>query len=104
MVRESKIDAENYLMKIIERRSGIIENRVPNSQDDFGDEKTTLLCLKRKGLNVFEGNPNDKFGIYLGEHENKFVVAVNDIGNKYSFNSCELFDSEVEMKENWILD
>lgn len=104
MIVESKIVAEQYLHKLIHKMNGIIESRVPTSQNDFGDDKTALLCLKRKGIDIFEGNPNDKFGVYLGEHENKFVVGVNDIGSKYKFNSCEVFDSEVEMKQTWVLD
>lgn len=104
MIVESSIVAEQYLHKLINKMKGMIESRVPKSQNDFGDEKTTLLCLKRKGVDIFEGDPNNKFGIFLGEHENKFVVGVNDIGNKYKFNSCEVFDSEVEMKQTWVLD
>lgn len=110
MIRQTKQDAEKYFSNLVQRR-GLkssaelsFKNRVPKSSVDFGDEETTLLCVKRKGINIFEGNPNDKFGIFLGEHEGKLVIAINDIGKINSFNSCELFDNFAELVSNWILD
>lgn len=110
MIRQTKEEAEKYFVNLIERRALknsselSLKNRIPKSSVDFGDEETTLLCVKRKGVDIFEGDPNNKFGIFLGEHDGKLVVAINNIGKKNSFNSCELFDNFAELVSNWILD
>jgi len=114
MIKDSKEKAMKFLTDLIVRRSLSVknehisaimaDNRIPSSALDYGDEKTTLLCLKRANINIFEGDPNNKFGIYLGEHDGKLVVGINDIFHRFQFNSCELFDSEEEMKNHWRLD
>lgn len=78
--------------------------RIPKNSEDYGDDQTVGLCLKRKNVNVFEGNPDDKFGIFLGKQKDKFIVGVNKLGSKFNFTACETFDNLNEMISEWILD
>jgi hypothetical protein len=78
--------------------------RIPKSKYDYGDDETIGLCLKRKNGNIFEGDPNDKFGIFLGKKDSKFIIGVNNLGSKLNFSACETFDSKEEMLEEWVLD
>jgi len=80
------------------------EGRIPTHALDFGDEATVTLSLKRRNDNVFEGNPNDKFGLFLGNFKGKFVVGVHNLGNKLSFNATEVFETVEEMQSKWQLD
>ena len=80
------------------------EMRRPKGSEDYGDDGTVGLCLKRKNVNVFEGNPDDKFGIFLGKQEDKFIVGVNKLGSKFDFTACETFDEFNEMVSEWVLD
>lgn len=78
--------------------------RIPKGSEDYGDDQTVGLCLKRKNVIVFEGNPDDKFGIFLGKQEDKFIVGVNKLGSRFDFTACETFDSFNEMVSEWVLD
>jgi len=80
------------------------EPRIPTDALDFGDSQTIMLSLKRRKTNIFAGDPNDKFGVFLGKNKEKFVVGVHNIGNKFQFNASEAFESLEEMKAEWQLD
>jgi hypothetical protein len=78
--------------------------RIPTDALDYGDEATVTLSLKRRNTNIFGGDPNNKFALYLGNHKGKFIVGVHNLGNKLNFNATECFDSLDEMKKEWELD
>ena len=80
------------------------EPRIPTDALDFGDSQTIMLSLKRRNTNIFEGDPNNKFGLFLGNHKDKFVVGIHNLGNKLNFNATESFESLEEMKSEWQLD
>jgi hypothetical protein len=44
-----------------------LEKRRPNSEDDFGDEETIGLHLKKRQLQ----NCETEFGVYLGKKQNR---------------------------------
>ena len=71
-----------------------ISTRQSMSAFDYGDEKTVLKCVKRKGCDIFGGDYNNKFGLFLGLHEGVYVIGVLDPGSFYSkcfFLSCDFF-------------
>jgi hypothetical protein len=80
------------------------EARIPKSSKDYGDDKTVGLCLKRKNVNVFKGDPDNNFGIFLGKQEDKFIVGISKLGSKFDFTGCETFDDFNEMVSEWVLD
>jgi|TARA_B110000503_G_C6872373_1_gene299222 hypothetical protein len=94
----------NVAYEALENTPAFGDRRIPTSNEDYGDDETIGLCLKRKFKNLFEGDPNDKFAIFLGQKDNKFIVGVNQLGSKFNFSACETFDSREEMIEEWILD
>lgn len=100
-----KIETELCYAQLEKAAFSHVRSRIPNSQDDFGDEYTVGLCVKRKGVNIFEGHPDDTFGLYLGvDANNRYIVGINKLGARYEFVSGEAFDSLVDLKEKWTLD
>lgn len=79
------------------------QRRCPEHELDFGDEGTVLASLKRRGVNPFVGDPNDKFAKFLGCKDGKFVVGVQNLG-MLVFNATEVFDDLDELKIHWQLD
>jgi hypothetical protein len=98
MIKRDVSAARNYLAE-----SAVFgEKRIPVSAFDYGDEKTVLLHLKRVGSSIGDLN-EDNYGIYLGKHNDGYVVAVKDFMGS-GLTSCEVFDTESEMKTIWQLD
>ena len=82
-----------------------IKTRIPKTQDDFGDDQTVGLCLKRRNRCIFSGDPNDSFGLFLGlDDNNKYIVGINELGHKFKFVGGESFDSIEDLKDDWVLD
>lgn len=81
-----------------------LSSRQSSHELDFGDDATRLKCVKRKGCNPFESDPNNNFGLFLGLHEGVYVIGVSNLGNHCDFNATETFETEEEMKGEWILD
>lgn len=83
-----------------------VEKRVPKDALDFGDERTTLLSLKRRSYRIDDNDadPNNCFGVYLGESDKGFAVGVHVLGSKFTFTATEVFDTIDEMKAEWVLD
>jgi hypothetical protein len=81
-----------------------ISTRQSMSAFDYGDEKTVLKCVKRKGCDIFGGDYNNKFGLFLGLHEGVYVIGVSNLGEPANFNATETFETQEEMKHHWILD
>lgn len=80
-------------------------SRSPSNQDDFGDEQTIGLCLKRRGKNIFQGDPDDSFGLFLGlDDNNRYIVGINKLGSKFAFVSGEAYESLADLKIDWVLD
>lgn len=79
------------------------KKRIPTGPFDYGDEKTVWLHLKRVGSSIADPIENNNYAIYLGQHNDGYVVGVKDtLGTKILF--CEIFESEEEMKSFWQLD
>ena len=70
-----------------------------NHRDDWGDEQTIGVNLKRINYNF--NNEND-FGIYLGKHDIGFVVAIKSWDFKIT--GGEVFTSLEELKTVWEID
>lgn len=83
--------------------SGISTRECMNAFD-YGDEQTILKCVKRSGCDIFEGDHNNKFGLFLGLHGGVYVIGVSNLGNPMGFNATEIFETQEEMKHHWILD
>ena len=78
--------------------------REPAHEWDFGDNLTVHAPLKRVDRKPFMSNPADTFGLYLGQHEGVYVVAVHKLGDPYDFTKVEEYDNLEELKEVWMLD
>lgn len=76
--------------------------RVPKDSFDFGDDQTVGRCLKRQSY-THQSDPDNSFGIYLGEHKEGFVVAVKALIEP-KFTGCEIFSDLDELKQEWRLD
>jgi len=69
--------------------------RVPHSTDDFGDDPTIGVTLKRRGK---RGR-----GIYLGCHGGIWIVGVTKAGGT-EFSKTEVFSSWDDMRREWRVD
>lgn len=100
-----KVDSE-YCYNQLNRVAMLdLQRRIPTSQDDFGDEGTIGLCLKRRGRDIFSGDPNDSFGLFLGLDDNdRYIVGINEIGSKFKFVAGEAYESLADLKIDWVLD
>lgn len=98
-------------MRVVENREDVFkyfdkdlfgQRRIPTGPFDYGDQETVWLHLKRVGSSI--GDPEeDNYGLYLGHYEDGYVVGIKDfVGSKIV--SCEIFDTEEEMKTIWQLD
>jgi hypothetical protein len=77
------------------------ESYKPDSRDDFGGSRGVRFHLR--------GNDHWKsgrYGIYLGEHDGKPVVALKGTPEKPSFEieGCEVLEDEAELHRRWELD
>jgi hypothetical protein len=96
------IDAKEKMTEIINNSVVFCIKRQPTGPDDFGDETTVGLHLKRRGVNL--GNASDAdspFGRYLGLHDDGYVVLATGL---FNVSHIETFDSLEELKEDWQLD
>lgn len=76
--------------------------RIPQNQDDWGDDKTIGLQLKKRDFDFNNSDPSDSFGMYLGSYDNKYVVV--RYGLLYEVLDAVVYDSQEEMKKDWVLD
>lgn len=76
--------------------------RTPTAADDFGDEMTVGLCVKRQSHNMATSDPNDSFGFYLGQHADGFVIGVHDLFFRPS--AAEVYPTLEDLKADWRLD
>jgi hypothetical protein len=75
----------------------------PKNEYDFGPSNTVWLRLKRAGKNTDQLNPMEDYGVYLGQHGDKFVVGISDFesGRPCAY---EEFNDLAELKQVWMLD
>lgn len=79
--------------------------RSPANRGDFGDRETVGLHVRRVGVSMSSPDfvPHDSFGIFLGEHEDGWVVAIKKFD--YSgFSGCEVYPSLESLRRRWELD
>lgn len=99
MIRKDGLVAANYWLD-----SGVFgEKRTPYAPFDYGDDKTVGLNLKRNSYDFGSSDPDNVFGIYLGKHNDGYVVGVKKLD--YSgWSGCEIFDSLGDLHAEWRLD
>lgn len=73
--------------------------RIPQHQEDWGDEDTVGVFVKEKGRGLGDG----KSGRYLGIVEGKPTIRLEFDGFKLVSELIQ-FDSIEQMKETWWLD
>ena len=79
-----------------------MKKRIPQDREDWGDEETVGLMLKRRDFNWNTSAPNDSFGTYLGKNDNKYVVL--QLSLFYQPSGELAYDSVESMKAEWVLD
>lgn len=100
-----KIEVSDCYEQLEKVARACFNSRIPTHQDDFGDEGTIGLCLKRRGRNIFSGDPNDSFGLFLGlDDNNRYIVGINKLGSKFAFVAGEAYESLTDLKIDWVLD
>jgi hypothetical protein len=84
--------------------SRLFGNKRPSKDAfDFGDVATVGKHLKRSDLGFHDLDINIDFGIFLGEHEDGWVVGIkNEDGTRLT--GAEVFESLSDLKRSWILD
>jgi hypothetical protein len=101
MIKKSAEAASEYWLD-----SPVLGNkRSPEDRFDFGDSKTVGLSLRRRGVTIGRSDiqPDDSFGMFLGQHPDGWVVAVKKF-NFSGFSACEVHPSLESIKCNWELD
>lgn len=78
------------------------ERRIPRDINDFGDNETVGLKVKRNGRTFFQQQDHD-FGVYLGYVNGQYHIGTCEI---MSFVPSELesFATLEELKQQWELD
>ena len=84
--------------------------RIPTHRDDYGDNPTVGLHLKRRNLEKYplfdptiDPASRPDFGIYLGQQSDGFVVALKDLFMTKCI-GIEVFETEEALHEEWTLD
>jgi hypothetical protein len=78
--------------------------RRPVSRDDFGDDATIGLCVrKRKGLYQTLDMEAYVFGKYLGEVKGKWIIAAMRTLDLIPTDLIE-YDSLIQLQNDWELD
>ena len=101
IIRKSAEDAAQYWSD-----SSIFgSKRSPENRSDFGDNKTVGLSLRRIGSNIDnkESNPDDSFGLFLGKHQDGWIVAIKKFDFS-GFSACEIHQSLESVQRKWELD
>ena len=81
------------------------KKRTSVHQIDFGNKDTLGWKLKRKGCYAIgDTSADNTYGMYLGEHDGKFVVGVLNLGSLKHFSATELFDTKDEMQTHWVVE
>jgi len=83
--------------------TGTIQQRIDRS--DFGDADSCWLKVRRIGRDYPFGDDvkDGDFGLYLGQHEGEYVVALQSI-LPGDIIGCEHFDSLAQLRASWELD
>lgn len=99
MVRKDAQAASEYWME----SKVFAEKRSADGPFDYGDNKTVGLHLKRNSFKFGESDPDNSFGVFLGHHNDGYVVGVKKI-DLSGFSACEVFDSVGDLHAEWRLD
>ncbi len=78
------------------------KKRIPTAINDFGDEATVGLNIKRMSKNFSEFTDHD-FGVYLGYVRNKYHIGTCEILS-FAPSKLESFNTLEELKKQWGLD
>jgi hypothetical protein len=100
MKKGTKEQAQVYLELLPEE----VKQRDYQNEWDYGPEETRLYNMRRWHAVFCKCDPNNSYGVYLGEHDGKYVIGVHNVGDIYDFNSCEIYDSLDECKNEWMID
>jgi hypothetical protein len=77
---------------------------VPRGRSDFGGPNSVRQNLRRIGVQYMADDaPADCFGVYLGQHGDKWLVGIKDIWS-WEIVKIEEYDSLGELKQCWELD
>ena len=100
MIKGSKEQAQSYLDSFPQP----VDQRDYQNEWDYGPDDTRLYNMRRIYAVFCKCNPNDSYGVYLGKHNDKYVIGIHNLGDTYDFNSCEIYDSLDECKDEWMID
>lgn len=79
-----------------------IPRRRPEHEDDFGDEATIGLQLKRKGKSFEELGDYD-FGFFLGKVDGMFHIGTHEVG-VFKPTRLESYKTMEALHKSWRLD
>lgn len=77
-------------------------HRCPTSEYDYGDQETVGLHVKRTTFDIGDVAADDVFGLYLGKHQDGYVILVTNVF--YTTIGAEVFETLEEMRKEWKLD
>jgi hypothetical protein len=89
-------------------KTGFWAKRKPRDAEDWGDQATIRMQLKRKGRTLETAQDGD-YGVYLGDHsawaqkKPAYVVGLKPI-TSFKLIGVEIFSSVEDMKAEWMLD
>lgn len=99
MIRKDSVVALDYWVD-----SGVFgKKRTATGPFDYGDSATVGLNLKRNSCEFGKSDPNDVFGIYLGQHPEGYVVGIKKL-DLTGFSACEIFETIGDLHAEWRLD
>ena len=83
-----------------------ITKRKPRHEDDWGDDETVSLCVKRRLELGFHGNASLMFGRYLGRQGGLLCIGTVSLMSfeQPDFSGLEGYFTEADMKRVWTLD
>lgn len=99
MINEATVQLRNKVILALMKQDRQ-QTRVATSSDDFGDEATVGLHLKRR--RKIDRDANGDFGIFAGEVDGTWLVAIKNA--VWRIEGAEAYSSLKELKEAWELD
>lgn len=95
----------NVLARKLHEALPEVKKRTSVFETNFGPTDTVGWKLKRKGCYaVGDTGANNLYGMYLGQHEGKYVVGVLNLGSTKDFSATELFENTDEMHTHWTVE
>lgn len=75
---------------------------IPPKHEKDLSQQARWLKMKRIDYSFHKSDPDNSFGMYLGQHGDEFVVATQTLA--WDLNGCEVFKSIDDLTQHWILD